>query len=93
MNLAYPQIWHALSDLLRDGVGLPSIELIDCGHLGLLDQVVTFGAVQQIVYKTYNGRAFGIGFINDQKLTLSPLPSAKIKWDSGDRIVAVVRRM
>ena len=92
MNLAYPQIWHALSDLLRDGEGLPAIELLDCGHLGVLDQVVTFGAVQHIIYKTYDGRAFGIGFIDDQKMTLCPQPGAKVKWDMGDRVIAVVRR-
>ena len=62
MNLAYPQIWHALEDLLRDGLGTAEIEFIDCGHLGLEKKEARFGALQHVLSPTYQGRALAIGF-------------------------------
>ena len=93
MNLAYPQIWHSLSDLIRDGDGIPAIEFIDCVHLGIEGSTVTIGAVQHILSTVYDGRALCIGFVEGDDIRLAPPPRKKVKWDKGDRAICVIRRL
>eukprot|EP00614_Pseudopedinella_elastica_P015233 CAMPEP_0172584816 /NCGR_PEP_ID=MMETSP1068-20121228/4394_1 /TAXON_ID=35684 /ORGANISM="Pseudopedinella elastica, Strain CCMP716" /LENGTH=802 /DNA_ID=CAMNT_0013379117 /DNA_START=74 /DNA_END=2482 /DNA_ORIENTATION=- len=94
MNLAYPQIWHALEDLLRDGLGTAEIEFIDCGHLGLEKKEARFGALQHVLSPTYQGRALAIGFSDAVGgFQLCPPPGTKIKFDEGYRVICIIRRV
>mmetsp|Transcript_13606 Transcript_13606/g.27862 ORF Transcript_13606/g.27862 Transcript_13606/m.27862 type:complete len:1028 (-) Transcript_13606:78-3161(-) len=89
MNLAYPQIQDAVSEIvLPDG---PGIEFITCQHLGIAGFKVSFGAVRSIVVTKYEGRAIPIGYVYGPKKTIVPDVNKIIEWTNEYRVICLVR--
>ena len=100
MNLAYPEVWHALANLLgvgADGVGgggpAATIELLECAHLGVDGSSVAFGALQYVLAYTYDGRAVALGFSVDHEVVTCPPPGLVVGWTRRHKVIAVVRRV
>jgi hypothetical protein len=91
MNLAYPQIQDALSELIaQDGVVIDFVAPADLGIEGLR---VSFGAVQYIVCakEVVDGYAVAIGYFNGAALVMVPDPALYLEWSSSFRVVIIVR--
>ena len=92
MNLAYPQIQDALSDLLVYIPDSPEIDFISTEDLGIEDYSVTFGAVQHILSHNFQGFAVAIGYFYKNQLFMCPPQSHEVNWTEDHRIVAILRK-
>jgi len=91
MNLAYPQIQDALTELiLQEKVAVDFVAPADLGIEGLR---ATFGAVQFIVCagQVVDGYAAAIGYFNGPMLVMCPDPREHIEWTSACRVIILVR--
>ena len=92
MNLAYPQIQDAMSELLGAKPFTPNITIIPVEKLGVLDRSMQFGTLQHIFQKMYVGRAIALGYLRGAELRLSVPQHEKFTWVAGDRIITIIRR-
>jgi len=92
MNLAYPEIQDALSELIVSVPNTPEVGFIETRALGIQGATTSFGAVQHILSGIYKGRASSIGYFHENKMCLCPLPTEKILWSDRYRIIVIYRK-
>ena len=59
--------------------------------LGLVGRETTFGSLQHLLNKKYNGRGIAIGYFKGSDLELCVQLGEKITWEEGHRVVSIVR--
>lgn len=89
MNVAYPQMWDAVSELL--GHGGPDINFMAPVDLGILELEVSFGAVQHLVGDAYHGFGVAIGVMVGTELRMRLSPGDNIRLSALDRVVVIAR--
>lgn len=89
MNVAYPQMWDAVSELL--GLGGPDINFMAPVDLGILELEVSCGAVQHLVGEAYHGFGVAIGIMVGTELRMRMRPGDKIRLSALDRIAVISR--
>jgi len=92
LNLAYPQIWDALSEMLSPRPNSPEIEIVSCSTLGIIGNEVSIGAVQHMLSKLYFGCAVAIGYMSGVEMTLAPSSGSKVLWTKDHRLITIVRK-
>jgi hypothetical protein len=92
MNLAYPQIQDAMSELLGAVPFTPNITIISVEKLGFVGVEMAFGTLQHVFQTLYRGRAIVLGYMKGIGLEIAVPQHLRITWEEGDRIVAIIRR-
>jgi len=91
INLAYPQIWDALSELFNYVEYGPEFDLLSASELGLVNHTTSFGVINHLLDKLYDGHAIAIGYLTGSKMSVNPAPGEKITWLENNRLVCVRR--
>ena len=92
VNLAFPQIWDAISEFVGSENLSPKVEFFESEVLGILGKTVSFGAVQHILMKLYNGSCVGIGYYLGSTMRLVVSPGTKVDWTAAPRVIVIIRR-
>jgi hypothetical protein len=93
MNLAYPQISDAISELISSVKESPEVEFVAAPHLGIEDSTVSFGAVQRILNQTWDSRAVCIGIADHSDFEFAPPLSKKTKFTHDHRLICIIRKV
>lgn len=94
MNIAYPQIQDALSELINTERCTPEIDFINPRHLGIKrNQRATLGCVQELLFKTHKARGVAIGYQQGNKLFFAPVAHLPVTWTKQHRIVLICRHL
>jgi len=92
MNVSYPQIQDALTELIDTNSFTPEIDFINPRHIGLRRNTrATFGAVQVLIYKRFKARGVAIGYQQGNKLFFAPTQHHVVRWSKQHRIVIICR--
>mmetsp|Transcript_28720 Transcript_28720/g.64175 ORF Transcript_28720/g.64175 Transcript_28720/m.64175 type:complete len:264 (-) Transcript_28720:228-1019(-) len=91
LNMAYPQIYEAVSPLLKHTPNEPNVGLVRPARLGLVGLEVSLGAVQHRILEDHKGTAAAIGYSLESNLVFAPDPRTKILWTDEYRIVVITR--
>jgi len=92
MNVAFPQMWDAVSELVSSVPNSPEVEFVEPFHLGILGKKVSFGAVQHIMCSAYKGTGVAIGVAVKSDIRLQPRLGEVFEWGTHHRVIVIARR-
>mmetsp|Transcript_24024 Transcript_24024/g.54205 ORF Transcript_24024/g.54205 Transcript_24024/m.54205 type:complete len:363 (-) Transcript_24024:140-1228(-) len=89
MSLAYPQIQDALTELVGNVPGSPSIDFIHPGDIGILRQKVTVGALQILIHQKYQERGVLVGYQKHGAMTIADSVEETVELGEADRVIII----
>jgi hypothetical protein len=92
MNLAYPEIQGAVSDLITNHArDSPNIMILEPDNLGILGQKANLGMIQVLLARKHNSRAVALGWFQGTKMVICPSFRKMVEFTEEYRIIIILR--